>query len=140
MKAWISQILVRIAARLCIRDYKHNYGFIGIDFDGVILPFKNGDYDRKMDGHPDETILAYARWLKQKGYTVIVFTSRCLFKGGYQLTKAWLDLWGFPYDQITGIKFPCSIFWDDHGRYYSISDPKPSGLLDKMKADTEASV
>lgn len=121
MREFISRLLVRLAC-LCLKDYDEGYDTIGIDFDGVILPHGDELFDKDGNGHPDETMVKYMHWLKRCDFKIMIFTSRCVFSGGYKKVKNYLDKWNLPYDRISSLKIPVLLQWDDGVEYYSSDD------------------
>jgi hypothetical protein len=139
MRDWLSRILTRLAVA-CVKDYEDGWTTIGIDFDGVILPHRGEIYDKDGIGQPDETMVKYMHWLKQRGYKITIFTSRCLFPGGYNKVKNYLNKWNLPYDRITSLKIPVVIQWDDGARYYSSDDKHFSIHMWDLETQTERAI
>jgi hypothetical protein len=113
------------------------FNTVGIDFDGVILPHGGKIYDENCLNQPDETMVKYMKWLKRNNFNILIYTSRCLFPGGYAKTKQFLVEWGLPYDHITAIKLPCILFWDDHAQYYGADNEHFHPKMEILETKTE---
>lgn len=74
-----------------------------IDFDGVLNDYTGwkgvGKFERPVPGAPEG--MAY---LKQKGWILIVYTTRCEKED----IKKWLDRWGIVFDYINEVHDPPS--------------------------------
>lgn len=112
---------------------------VGVDFDGVILPFGPLTDDNVP---PYEGVALALDTLKKKGFEIIIHTSRLsptwwiddykyfgandpLGFGEAQMeyVKSYLKRWAIPYDILTAEKIPCAVYFDD--RAIRISEDYP---------------
>lgn len=91
-----------------------------VDFDGCIAPFR---WPGKI-GAPFPGALEALRELKDRGYTIIIFTARAwegwkeiqgvkFFREQMDQMVEWLERWKVPYDKITNEKAPAEWMIDD---------------------------
>lgn len=85
---------------------------IAVDFDGVIHDMCEGYKDGEIYGNVIEGAYEHLKILKEKGYKIVVFTTRTNFDD----VSIWLDRNGICFDEVTNIKpKEAFIFIDDRG-------------------------
>lgn len=89
-------------------------GFIGVDLDGTLAHYKEGDCHNCVVGKPIEPMMQRVRrWLKQ-GKEIKIFTARARDPQQVAVIKQWLREQNLPDLEITNIKEPAMIeFYDD---------------------------
>ena len=105
---------------------------IAIDLDGTIARHE-GRYD--IIGEPIKENVEIIRRLKEKGYSIIIFSARISYdKKAYKMIKDYLDKYNIPYDEITNIKPYSSIaFIDDRGIGVETNKPWPADIEKKIE-------
>jgi predicted phosphatase len=105
---------------------------ICVDFDGTIFPWGEINASEPPFPHAVEVI----KRMKQKGWTVIIFTSRMSptwwnaegwnLKEAMQeqlgIVQARLAAWDIPYDRITCEKVPAAAYIDDRAIHFDPSN------------------
>ena len=81
------------------------------DFDGVLHEFKNGWNGNVPTGKPIEDAVWAINLLVERGFEVIVFTTRKDTKN----VESWLNLNGFPKLEVTNKKPNALAYVDDRG-------------------------
>jgi hypothetical protein len=79
-----------------------------VDLDGVICEEKP-TFERSL-ALPLTGAPGALRGLQRKGYTIIIYTARSWSE--YEMTKAWLEKWSIPHDQLIMGK-PVGDMWID---------------------------
>lgn len=118
---------------------------VAIDYDGVIVPFTSVLTD--LDQPPFPGVVEATRALKEKGYEIIILTSRlssywwnkdykyfgaanpeAFGEAQTQYVTDYLLKWGIPFDLITAEKLPCLVYFDDR----AIKISEEYGLLEAV--------
>lgn len=110
-------------------DYKKA---ILIDFDRTIHRYSKGWNGGDIYDPPFEGAKEVLDWLKQNGFTIIIFTARLasfsLKKSGisyeqeYQRLEEFLKKYEIPYDMITAEKYPAAFYVDDRAIHIEDGD------------------
>lgn len=101
-----------------------NQKIVAVDFDGVIHRYSKGWVDGSIYDVPIKGSKEQMRRLVEKGYKIIIFTTRLNpeLGGDLKLERKKIDEWlssnGFKenvhYHQITALKPKASVYIDDH--------------------------
>lgn len=90
---------------------------VAVDFDGVLHPYTKGWQGFVPDDEPPmEGAKEFLQELVDKGFRVIVFSTRCDTPQGADATKAWLEKWGLDkliYGGVTCTKPAAVAYVDD---------------------------
>lgn len=85
-----------------------------IDFDGVIHSYTSG---WKGDSEiPDPPVPGWDNalaGLKEKGYRIVVLTTRALTEAGKKAVEKWMEEHELPFDLVTATKVPAKVYIDD---------------------------
>lgn len=87
---------------------KHSRKTLLIDFDGVIHRYRKGWADGKAYDEPMEGAKDTLRILVDRGYHIVVFSTRPA-----EQIESWLEKWGFPAYQVTDRKIVAHAIIDD---------------------------
>lgn len=84
------------------------------DFDGVIHSYKSGwKGAENIPDPPVDGIQQVIENLQEKGYRVVIVSSRCATPEGIKAIKNWLKYYGFPQLEIMSEKPPAVVYVDD---------------------------
>lgn len=106
------------------REHKLRGKTLAIDFDGVIHRYSKGFKNGKIYDNPVEGVKKAIDKLKNKGYKIIIFTTRLnpMFddvnrgvRDVKQNIEEWLDKHEIYYDELTNNKPPAIAYIDDRG-------------------------
>lgn len=103
---------------------------VSFDFDGVIHSYTSGWKGAEVIPDPPvpgikETMQA----LKDRGYEIVVCSSRCLTHEGLFAVRHYLQTHGIPFDQVTVEKTPALVYVDDRAICF---DGNSCALLGKI--------
>ena len=70
---------------------------ICLDFDGVLHSYTHGWTGTRPTDLPTPGAVMFTRWLLQRGYQVVVQSTRARLTDGHQAILDWLKHYGFPY-------------------------------------------
>lgn len=107
-----------------------NYPTIVFDFDGVIHSYKSGW--KGVENIPDppvEGIRQVIEDLLERGYRVVIVSSRCTSPEGIDAIRSWLKQYGFPWIEVMAEKPPALVYVDDRAICF---DGKTEDLYDKI--------
>lgn len=102
------------------------------DFDGVIHSYKSGW--KGCDVIPDppvEGIKKVIDELKDAGYTISIYSTRCIEWAGRAAIDEYCKKHGIYYDLISSTKPPAAVYVDDRGLKF---DGKTEGLVERIKS------
>lgn len=104
---------------------------IAIDFDGVIHQFKQPwRGTRIISDPPVDGIDKVIAELREKGYKVIVVSSRCFGRGGKRAIRKYLKKYNIVVDGVTKDKVGAQVYLDDRAmRFDGVVD---DGLVDRI--------
>ena len=88
---------------------------IAIDFDGVLHSYKQGWTGPLPEDPPVDGALDFINFLQEKGYEVVIFSSRAKTQEGKKGTKEWLSKYNFPKLSIHYDKPEALLYIDDRG-------------------------
>jgi len=90
-----------------------NNGWIGVDLDGTLARY-DGWVGPEFIGEPIPEMLKRVKHWIANGYTVKIFTARCIVPEQIPPIKNWLKKYGIGGLEITNIKdFAMIELWDD---------------------------
>ncbi len=100
-----------------------------LDFDGVLHWYRNGWSQAKVID--DIPVSGAKEFVEEatKSFDVVVFSSRCRFKGGKEAIREWLAKNGFPEVEVIGEKPAAHIVIDDRAFVFTGQWPKMEELL-----------
>jgi hypothetical protein len=84
---------------------------IAIDFDGVLA--QATEFDENTAGEPIEGAIDALHMLVDRGYDVVILSSRASTPQGKNLIMDWLDRYGAPSVRVTAVKVPAELYLDD---------------------------
>ena len=88
-------------------------GWIGVDLDGTLAVY-NGWVGPEHIGEPISKMLERVKFWIEKGYTVKIFTARCVVPEQVPPIEQWLEKHGIGGLEITNVKdFGMIELWDD---------------------------
>lgn len=102
---------------------------IVFDFDGVIHKYSKGWLDGSIYDSPSPGIYWTIEKLREKGYEVVVVSSRCATPEGISAIDKWLKGYGIVVDRICKEKPPALVYIDDRAICY---DPNNINLLNDI--------
>jgi hypothetical protein len=120
---------------------------ICIDFDGTIIPFVSDLY---ADVAPIRGAISVLRGLKERGYQIVIFTSRMSETWWrYEAQGAWRDFGNIqhkyvydiltkheiPFDRITSEKVPAILYLDDRAVPFRNSWDMASDMMEDALDD-----
>ena len=88
---------------------------IAVDFDGVIHSYKSGWTGPVPTDPPVDGALDFIHFLEEKGYEVVIFSSRAKTKAGAKETEKWLSEHRFPKLKVCYEKPEALLYIDDRG-------------------------
>lgn len=101
------------------------------DFDGVIHSYKSGWKGIAIIPDPPvEGIQDVILRLRNDGYTISIYSTRCANSFGKAAIATYCRKNGIYYDQLDSIKPPAVVYVDDRGLNF---DGKTDGLVKKIK-------
>ena len=105
---------------------------IVFDFDGVIHKYSKGWQDGSIYDIPNDNIYNVLSQLKNKGYEIVVVSTRCAQPGGIIAIENWLDKnhLGEYVDKVCKEKPPAMVYVDDRAICY---DPDATNLVDQIE-------
>lgn len=105
---------------------------IVFDFDGVIHKYSEGWKDGSIYDVPNDNIYEVLSKLKQKGYEIVVVSTRCAQPLGITAIENWLDKnhLGEYVDKVCKEKPPALVYIDDRAICY---DPDATNLVDQIE-------
>lgn len=121
---------------------------VAVDFDGVIHPYTNGWVTFEPEDEPPMAgIDEFFVELREKGFRIVVFSTRCESERGLSGTKAWLEKYGLMQyiDDVTCQKPAAIAYVDDravpyHGDFgdclvdiYRLADGRPSAAAKRAR-------
>lgn len=84
------------------------------DFDGVIHSYKSGwKGNTIIPDPPVDGIKTVIEDLQERGYRVVIVSSRCNTSDGIDAIKNWLKHYGFPWLEVMAEKPPALVYVDD---------------------------
>ena len=87
---------------------------IVLDFDGVVHSYISGWKGANHIPDPPVPYVAEAiDTLREAGYEVIIWSTRCADRDGRQAIKSWLKEWNITVNRVAITKPPCICFVDD---------------------------
>lgn len=87
---------------------------IVLDFDGVVHSYISGWKGANHIPDPPVPYVAEAiDTLKEAGYEIVIWSTRCVYLKGRQAIRDWLIQWGITVDSIVSVKPSCICFVDD---------------------------
>jgi len=101
------------------------------DFDGVIHSYKSGW--QGIDNIPDEPvdgIKDVIDELLEKGYEVVIVSTRCSDPNGMIAMSKWLEKYGIKVSRLCATKPPAMVYVDDRAINF---DGKCEGLVGKIE-------
>jgi len=105
---------------------------IVFDFDGVIHSYKSGwqGHDIISD-EPVQGIKETIDNLREKGYEVVIVSTRSAYPTGKIAMKGWLEKYNIKVDRISDVKPPAIVYVDDRAITF---DGNTNGLVEKICA------
>ena len=96
---------------------KHKGRTIVLDFDGVINSYTSGwqGSATKIVDPPTPDARETIRLLRQNGWKVVVFSTRCMSPEGRDAILTYLEKWGIEVDDVAPKKPPALVYVDDRG-------------------------
>ena len=98
-----------------VQSKKVNKKTIAIDFDGVIHSYSSGWTGPVPTDPPVDGALDFIHFLEEKGYEVVIFSSRAKTKEGVVGTEKWLSEHNFPKLKVCHKKPEALLYIDDRG-------------------------
>jgi hypothetical protein len=95
---------------------------VAIDFDGVLHPYTNGWVGSvPADEPPMPGAVDFLIALRERGYRMVVFSSRCNHEPGLVGVQKWLEKWGLDefFEEITCDKPAAVAYVDDRAVKFS---------------------
>jgi trehalose-6-phosphatase len=89
---------------------KPKHPVIAVDFDGVL---HDAVYTPPKMGPPKHNAKEAMQELIDRGYRVVVFTSRAATPKGVEAVRDWLDYYDILYHGVTAVKIPAVVYIDD---------------------------
>lgn len=86
---------------------------IVFDFDGVIHKYSKGWQDGSIYDEPTPGVSAVIEKLHNKGYEIVVVSSRCSTQAGIDAIASYLDRYQIKVDRICKEKPPALVYVDD---------------------------
>lgn len=103
---------------------------VALDFDGVIHSYSSGwQGASNIPDPPVPGIKEAINELRQRGYQIMVFSSRATTYPGYNAIREWMTRNHIHFDNITSEKPPCLVTVDDRAICF---DGNASTLVDKV--------
>lgn len=100
------------------------------DFDGVIHSYNSGWQGIDVISDPPvDGIKEVIAELRNKGYEVVVVSTRCSKPSGILAILDWLEKYNIKVDKVSDIKPPAIVYVDDRAITF---DGKTEGLVDKI--------
>jgi 5'(3')-deoxyribonucleotidase len=91
-----------------------NYPTVVFDFDGVIHSYSSGWKGTSVIPDPPVNgIKEVIENLLERGYRVVVVSSRCREADGISAIREWLKQYNFPYVEVMAEKPPAIVYVDD---------------------------
>lgn len=88
---------------------------ISLDFDGVLHSYKQGWNGPVPKEDPVEGAQDFVKYLRKKGYEVVIFSSRAKTKEGREGIASWLEKHDFPSLEAMNKKPEALLYIDDRG-------------------------
>lgn len=101
------------------------------DFDGVIHSYTSGWKGETIIPDPPVPGIGEAiKSIRDAGYEIAVFSTRCMTKAGREAVRAYLDDNNIKVDKISAYKPPAIVYIDDRAICF---DGRPQTLLSKIQ-------
>ena len=112
---------------------------IAVDFDGVIHSYTSGWTGLEPTDPPEMGARPFIQALLDKGYKVVIFSTRATRDEGRALIRAWLIKWEFPEEQlvVTAVKPAAVAYVDDRAvPYHRVTPetPRAGGFTGALRA------
>jgi len=101
-------------------------GIIGVDIDGTLTYFKEGDWKNFLTIKPNKEMIEKVNCLYNRGWVILIYTSR--LETERRETEAWLKINGVKYWALIMEKLRVDYYMDD--RSYQPDDPIWDELLE----------
>lgn len=95
---------------------------VAVDFDGVLHPYTEGWIGLvPADEPPMPGAVEFLTGLRERGYRMVVFSTRCNHVDGLQGTQEWLQKWGLAefFEEVTCDKPAAVAYVDDRAVRFS---------------------
>jgi len=107
---------------------------ICVDFDGVLS--KITEFDPTHSGEPIDGAIDALHMLVDRGYDVVILSSRASTLDGQNHIEDWLDQYGAPANlRVTSVKVPAEIYLDDRAVQFQNWDEAIGTCLAKEPGD-----
>jgi hypothetical protein len=90
---------------------------IAVDFDGVLHSYYTPIDIDEQHIISDPPVDGALEWVNNvlEHFDIIVYTARHVSEGGLAAVREWLEEWGFPKLEVTGVKPVARLYIDDRG-------------------------